>query len=122
MPTALLDVDDKAVACIYGNLDAARAKLIQQKWHDVEADEVDLVRDRKHQDCLGAVGRPRRWGAQTPCDSSGSIQMPPIRNTTESPLQAAQKNGTLHTDGARAYKIKLDKAMCKKLQVAMNSG
>eukprot|EP00439_Symbiodinium_sp_Y106_P028700 s3046_g3.t1 len=30
LPTALLDVDDKAVACIYGNLDAARAKLQDQ--------------------------------------------------------------------------------------------
>ncbi|OLQ14811.1 hypothetical protein AK812_SmicGene961 [Symbiodinium microadriaticum] len=50
LPTALLDADDKAVARIYGNLDATRAKLVQQKgelitygcWRDMEADEVDL--------------------------------------------------------------------------------
>ena len=46
----LLNVDDKAVARIYGNLDTAWARHVERheknitygNWHDIEADEADL--------------------------------------------------------------------------------
>ncbi|CAE7394603.1 unnamed protein product [Symbiodinium pilosum] len=81
----LLDTGDKPVERIYANLDVARAS------YDVEVDEVDIGKNKQRSPGPGPI-RKRDWSA--------------IGNR-----HLANRKVILHSDGARAYKLKLPQVM-----------
>ncbi|CAE7639351.1 unnamed protein product, partial [Symbiodinium sp. CCMP2456] len=130
----ILDVDDKIVSRVYTNVDMARARFVMAHekyiqygggpdWVDVEADEVDLgkaVVDNnkvKWEQWCGIVqrGSPktlRLVQLQPPLTKTRSPGPGPIRKKDWKPIAEkllAGRHIVLHTDGARAYKLKLDK-------------
>ncbi|OLQ00122.1 hypothetical protein AK812_SmicGene17260 [Symbiodinium microadriaticum] len=107
----ILDVDDKIVSRVYTNVDMARARFVMAHekniqygggpdWVDVEADEVDLgkaVVDNNKVKWEQWCGIVQRGASKT----LRLVQLqPPLTKT---------RHIVLHTDGARAYKLKLDK-------------
>ena len=134
----ILDVDDKVVSRIYGNNEAARARFVLQNekhiqyggingWVDVEADEVDLGKglienlenpklNTKWEQWCGIVQRGcpsslRLIPLKPPLTKTRSPGPGPIRKRDWKPLGKKFLEGRkiiLHTDGARAYKLKLD--------------
>ncbi|CAE7422532.1 unnamed protein product [Symbiodinium pilosum] len=137
----LLDVDDKIIARIYTNLDIARASFVVQKekditygnWKDVEADEVDLGKGtfENHSSPLLST-RWEQWGGLVERGRSTSLRLfrlnpknakkrapgpGPIRKRDWKPIAKKHlegKNVILHTDGARAYKMKLSQVIWEK--------
>ncbi|CAE7861532.1 unnamed protein product, partial [Symbiodinium necroappetens] len=136
----LLNVDDKAVARIYGNLDTARARHVVRheknitygNWHDIEADEADLgkglITDGDTQQSglttvweqwggLVERGRPEslRLFRLNPKNTKARAPGPgPIRKREWRPIATkllASKQVILHTDGARAHKMKFDQVI-----------
>ena len=132
----ILDVDDKIVSRVYTNVDMARARFVMAHekniqygggpdWVDVEADEVDLgkaVVDNnkvKWEQWCGIVQRGasktlRLVQLQPPLTKTRSPGPGPIRKKDWKPIAEkllAGRHIVLHTDGARAYKLKLDKVV-----------
>ena len=129
----LLDVDRKVVDRIYINLEVARTRHIKQleskvvfgekhKWTDVEADEVDLGKELdlgsgklKWEQWGGLVerGRPDTlvlYRLSPKLTAKGAPGPGPIR--LKDWKEVAKKHLTkrdviLHTDGARAYTLKI---------------
>ncbi|OLQ09706.1 hypothetical protein AK812_SmicGene6651 [Symbiodinium microadriaticum] len=151
----IMDVDDKIVSRIYNNLDIARARFVlahekriqyggSARWEDVEADEVDLGKglvenydkpklNTKWEQWLGVVqrgspGSLRLIRLDPPLTKPRSPGPGPIRKRDWKPVAKQYLEGrriVLHTDGARAYKLKLDQVQhCnvvhKKKQVKVN--
>ena len=150
-----MDVDDKIVSRIYNNLDIARARFVlahekriqyggSARWEDVEADEVDLGKglvdnydkpklNTKWEQWLGVVqrgspGSLRLIRLDPPLTKPRSPGPGPIRKRDWKPVAKQYLEGrriVLHTDGAKAYKLKLDQVQhCnvvhKKKQVKVN--
>ncbi|CAE7494415.1 unnamed protein product [Symbiodinium natans] len=134
----IMDVDDKVVSRLYNNLDAARSRFVvahekhirygdSKQWVDVEADEVDLGKgiienedkpklNTKWEQWLGLVqrGSPkslRLIRLDPPPTKARSPGPGPIRKRDWKPIGKQFLEGrriVLHTDGARAYKLKLN--------------
>ena len=130
---AILDMDDKAVFRIYQNLEVARARHVELKeknivfgekmeWCDVEADEVDLgkeLSEDKQTACweqwggLVERGRPTTLmlfrlnppSTQPRSPGPGAIRRRDWKPIARKHLQ--DRRVLLHTDGARAYKMKM---------------
>ena len=150
----ILDVDHKAVERIYTNRELAMAQHVRMKeskicygckngsdWKDVEADEVDIGKGE-------VEGQPNKveweqWGGLVERGRPESLRLyklkpaltkkrapgpGPIRKKDWKPIAQkilANKKVILHTDGARAYKLKLDQVIhCnvvhKKKRVTVN--
>ena len=136
----LFDVDAKAVARIYNNLEIARAKFVRRQekaivyggWCDVEADEVDLGKgflDDTAGQKKGVTTAWEQWGGLVERGRPESLRLfrlnpaatkarapgpGPIRKRDWKPIAHKHLLGRrviLHTDGARAYKMKLDKVI-----------
>ena len=131
----LLDVDDKVVHSVYNNLDIARARFVveQEKhtklggsWEDVEADEVDIGKGLIPDVPSGGKNTQwEQWGGLLERGRSESLVMVrlnpkntkarapgpgPIRKRDWVPVAnkfLKNRNWVLHTDGARAYKVKI---------------
>ena len=132
----VLDVDHKAVERLYANNDIARARYVQkkeksityggtQKWK-VEADEVDLGKG-EDPDAVRAdrVVKWEQWGGLVERGRPSSLRLfklkprltkkrapgpGPIRKREWLPIGRkflSNKHVVLHTDGAKAYKVKL---------------
>ena len=131
----VLGLDHKPVERIYQNLEMARSKHVVQTqkkirfgsmvdWPDVEADEVDLGHDKVEPDSGKKISW-EQWGGivergqpQTlmlfrlkPAATKPRAPGPgAIRKRDWAPIaqkHLANRNVVLHTDGARAYKLKL---------------
>ena len=147
----ILDMDNKPVGKIYRNLEVARARHVRMKekdvlygsqceWPDVEADEVDLGKElvldaskAKWEQWGGIVERGRP-------DTLMLFRLKPRLTTPRSPGPGAirrrdwepiarkhllNRSVVLHTDGARAYKLKLpgvlhDNVVHKKKKIQVN--
>ena len=144
-------MDNKPVGKIYRNLEVARARHVRMKekdvlygsqceWPDVEADEVDLGKElvldaskAKWEQWGGIVERGRP-------DTLMLFRLKPRLTTPRSPGPGAirrrdwepiarkhllNRSVVLHTDGARAYKLKLpgvlhDNVVHKKKKIQVN--
>ena len=147
----ILDMDDKAVFRIYANLEAARARHVELKekdiifgkagkWPDVEASEVDLGKDLSDD---GSSLTWEQWGGLVErghANTSGLFRLQPSETNPRSPgpgpirrrewLPIANKRlkdrqVVLHTDGAKAYKLKVpgvihDNVVHKKKKICVN--
>ena len=133
----VLDVDHKAVERTYANNNIARARYVQkkeksityggtQKWKDVEADEVDLGKG-EDPDAIRAdeVVKWEQWGGLVERGRPRSLRLfklkprltkkrapgpGPIRKREWLPIRRkflSNKHVVLHTDGAKAYQVKL---------------
>ena len=149
--TSTPDMDNKPVGKIYRNLEVARARHVRMKekdvlygsqceWPDVEADEVDLGKElvldaskAKWEQWGGIVERGRP-------DTLMLFRLKPRLTTPRSPGPGAirrrdwepiarkhllNRSVVLHTDGARAYKLKLpgvlhDNVVHKKKKIQVN--
>ena len=130
---ALLNVDAKPVERIFTNLEVARTRHMkqiegktafgkQQKWADIEADEVNLGKDGdqprgkvKWEQWGGLVerGRPQTLALYRLTPKLTSKRAPGPGPTRRKDWKSVAKkyltdrNVILHTDGARAYKFKI---------------
>lgn len=152
---SILDVAWKTVHGIYTALDTARARHVKmkgsqivfgakRKWADVEADEVDLGKEDFMQH--GATHKKVRWeqwGGMVERGRPHTLRLyrlkptltrqrapgpGPISRRDWTPIAQkclTNRNVILHTDGARAYKLKLpgmlhDNVVHQKKRVKMN--
>ena len=151
----ILNVQDKVVDRIYQNNDVARARHVKMKepkiafggvnaWADVEADEVDLGKEEveKPVDPQKAI-QWEQWGGIVERGRPSTMilnRLKPaltkkrapgpgaIRRRDWEPIARKHLSGRrviLHTDGARAYKVRLpdvihDNVVHKKKRVVVN--
>ncbi|CAE7429584.1 unnamed protein product [Symbiodinium natans] len=129
----ILDMDHKPVERVYTNLDVARAQYVVQQekkityggnWEDVEVDEVDL--GKLTDESLGPRNTKwEQWGGlvQRGCPSSLCLfRLNPKLTTKRAPgpgpikkvdwaviakKHLANRKVVLHSDGARAYTLKI---------------
>lgn len=146
----ILDMDDKAVFRIYANLEAARARHAELKEKDIvfgkagkwpdEADEVDLGKDLSED---GSSLTWEQWGGLVERGRANTLvlfRLQPSETNPRSPgpgpirrrewLPIASKHlkdrqVVLHTDGAKAYKLKVpgvihDNVVRKKKKILVN--
>ena len=129
----------KMVEGIYSRLDSARAAFVEKrqasmvfgqngKWHDVEADEVDLRKTTLFTDVLDPESKNtswEQWGAIVERGAPGTLVLERLRpNITKArapgpgamrkrdwqPIALKYIKGrsvVLHTDGAKAYRMKV---------------
>ena len=134
----LLDVDHKPVERIFTNLDIAKARYVVHKeksiqyggWKDVEADEVDLGKGIfPNPEKPTHNTRSEQWGGMIERGNPKSLRLfrlqpkmttqpapgpGPIRKREWTSIAAkylAGRGVILHTDGARAYKLKVDQVV-----------
>lgn len=135
---ALLDIHRKPVEKIYSNLEVARARCVQQKerlivygakrtWADVEADEVDLGKEELvHPRKGGTKVQWEQWGGMVERGCPETLVLyrlrpkltakrspgpGPITRRDWAPIAARHlkdREVILHTDRARAYKMKIN--------------
>ena len=148
---ALLNVERKTAERIYTNLEVARARHMKSleaktifgkghKWADIEADEVDLGKEgdqpsgkAKWEQWGGMVERgqpqtlvlyrlsPKLTAKRAP--GPGPIRLKDWKKVADKFLR--RREVILHTDGARAYKLKIpgvihDHVVHKKKRVKIN--
>ena len=148
----ILDLDHKAVERVYTNVDTSRARYVQLKekeiryggkWEDVEVDEVDVgkftdnttpsTKNTVWEQWGGLVerGRPsslklfRLHPAKTVKRAPGPGAMRKVEWKPIATKHLANRKVILHSDGARAYKLKVPGVMhCnvvhKKTKVKVN--
>ena len=129
----ILDLDHKAVERVYTNVDTSRARYVQLKeneiryggkWEDVEVDEVDVgkltdntatsTKNTVWEQWGGLVerGRPsslklfRLHPAKTVKRAPGPGAMRKVEWKPIATKHLANRKVVLHSDGARAYKLK----------------
>lgn len=151
---SLLGISSKPVDRIYTNLELARARHVeilekeivfgkQNRWADVEADEVDLGKEEIFANSGTSKLQWEQWGGivergrpetlllyrLTPKLTSKRSPGPgPITRMNWTPIalkHLKDKQVILHTDGARAYKIKVpgiihDNVVHKKKLICVN--
>ncbi|OLP75401.1 hypothetical protein AK812_SmicGene44801, partial [Symbiodinium microadriaticum] len=130
----LLNANKKIISTIYGNLEISRTRYVLMKekdivygeWKDVEADEVDLGKGLVDAPvCPGMSIRWEQWGGLVERGRPSSLRLfrlspkltgprapgpGPISKHDWKPIAEkylAGKGVILHTDGARAYKMKI---------------
>ncbi|CAK0910510.1 unnamed protein product, partial [Prorocentrum cordatum] len=131
----------KLIENVYTRLDSARMKYVKKKeksikfgaidkWPDVEADEVDLgKRDDAEKDDQDKPVQWEQWGGLVergrpntlvltrldPCTTKRRAPGPgPIRKRDWKPIakrHLENREVVLHTDGAKAYKLKIPKVL-----------
>ncbi|CAE7599998.1 unnamed protein product [Symbiodinium sp. CCMP2592] len=123
----IFDVDDKIVSRVHTNVDTARARFVTAHekhiqygggpgWVDLGKAVVDNNKVKWEQWCRivqrGSPKTLRLVQLQPPLTKTRSPDPGPIRKRDWKPIAPkllAGRHIMLHTDGARAYKLKLDK-------------
>ena len=130
----LLDMDHKPVERIYHNLEVARSQYVTQKekdivfgrkWEDVEVDEVDIGKLTDESVAGNLNTKWEQWGGLVERGRPSSLVLfrlnpiltkkrspgpGPIRKRDWQPIakkHIAGRKVILHSDGARAYKLRL---------------
>ena len=130
----ILDMDHKPVERIYANLDISRARYVTAKenlisyggnWQDVEVDEVDIGKSTDETSNSTYNTTWEQWGGLVERGRPSSLRLfrlnprvtrkrapgpGPITKRDWAPVGKkllANRKVVLHSDGARAYKLKL---------------